>query len=165
MEKYGDKIKRIYGLEPDPKTFEKLHQNVSTMCGLADRTVLVNCAASDKKHNVRFFSAEIAGHIIAESENTDEGILVSCQKLDDLNVEVKGKLCIKMDIEGNELAALKGAENLLKKYKPELAICLYHKNEDMLELVKYIKSIVPEYNCIIRCPIHMECYASVHRFS
>lgn len=165
-EKYGEKIKKVYALEPDSKTFETLSKNILAWGELADRSVLVNSAASDKKHNVRFFSAEVAGHIITEeSENIDEGILVSCQKLDDLNVEVKGKLCIKMDIEGNELAALKGAENLLKKYKPELAICLYHKNEDMLELVKYIKSIVPEYNCIIRCPIHMECYASVHRFS
>lgn len=52
---------------------------------------------------------------------------------------------IKMDIEGWELDALKGAENCLKNCKPKLAVCVYHRPEDLFNIVNYLKKIVPEY--------------------
>lgn len=52
---------------------------------------------------------------------------------------------IKMDIEGSEEAALKGAVKTIKKYKPKLAICVYHKPDDLCVLPQLIKSMVPEY--------------------
>lgn len=57
---------------------------------------------------------------------------------------------IKMDIEGAELSALKGATEVIKTHKPKLAICLYHKFEDMWEIPLYIHSIVPEYKFYCR---------------
>lgn len=57
---------------------------------------------------------------------------------------------IKMDIEGAELEALIGAKNTIQKYKPNLAICLYHKPEDLWELPLLIHEIEPSYEMYLR---------------
>ncbi len=45
---------------------------------------------------------------------------------------------LKMDIEGSELNALKGAKNLISRFRPKLAISLYHKSEDLFEIPLFI---------------------------
>ena len=57
---------------------------------------------------------------------------------------------IKMDIEGAELSALKGLEETIKKFKPKLAICVYHKGKDIFEIPEYLISIFPEYNFYLK---------------
>ena len=52
---------------------------------------------------------------------------------------------IKLDIEGAEGAALQGATDIIKKYRPKLAICLSHSFKDMFELPLLIKSMNPNY--------------------
>jgi hypothetical protein len=55
-----------------------------------------------------------------------------------------------MDIEGAELDALKGAEETIKRDKPKLAICIYHKDSDFVETPEYIHEFVPEYRLYVR---------------
>ena len=57
---------------------------------------------------------------------------------------------IKMDVEGVEPEALKGAEQTLRKHKPVLGISIYHKPQDLIDIPKYIKEIVPEYKFYFR---------------
>jgi len=52
---------------------------------------------------------------------------------------------IKLDVEGSEEAILKGATETIRKFKPKLAICVYHKKDDLIVLPKLIKEILPEY--------------------
>ena len=46
---------------------------------------------------------------------------------------------IKMDIEGAEAKALEGSTNLLKLWKPDLAIAAYHRPEDFISLYSQLK--------------------------
>lgn len=57
---------------------------------------------------------------------------------------------IKMDVEGSELESLKGAKKTIQKYKPKLAICLYHKEEDIFDIPEYLMGIMPCYNFYLR---------------
>ena len=57
---------------------------------------------------------------------------------------------MKMDIEGSELEGLKGARKTIQRDKPKLAICIYHRLEDMTEIPLYIKELVPEYKLYVR---------------
>lgn len=66
---------------------------------------------------------------------------------------------VKMDIEGAELSALRGMKCFIKQYEPYLAICLYHKEEDIYEIPRYIKELVPSYRLYLRGGFHLECWA------
>jgi hypothetical protein len=52
---------------------------------------------------------------------------------------------IKMDIEGAEQEALRGARQTLARYRPRLAISAYHKREDPLEIPALVRSARPDY--------------------
>lgn len=48
---------------------------------------------------------------------------------------------VKMDIEGSELAALKGGERTIRRSRPKLAISLYHRPEDFFAIPLWIASL------------------------
>lgn len=57
---------------------------------------------------------------------------------------------IKMDIEGAEIEALKGAEKTIKLCKPKLAICIYHEPDHLYRIPLMIKEMVSEYKFYVR---------------
>lgn len=78
---------------------------------------------------------------------------IGMEKVEVVSIDevIKDKITfIKMDIEGSEMNALRGAVKTIAKNKPRLAICVYHKPEDILEIPAFILSLVPEYKLYLR---------------
>ena len=57
---------------------------------------------------------------------------------------------MKMDLEGGEMATLRGSMNMIAKWHPKLAICIYHKPEDWVTIPQFIKSLSSEYRFYVR---------------
>lgn len=56
---------------------------------------------------------------------------------------------VKMDIEGAELSALKGAERTLRAFRPTLAISAYHREEDLVDIPAYIDGLELGYEFLL----------------
>ncbi len=64
---------------------------------------------------------------------------------------------IKMDIEGAEIEALRGAEGCLRAHRPKLAISLYHSLEDFCRIPRYLASLDLGYRFFLKhATIHAE---------
>jgi len=147
MRKYCKNIKKVYAFEPDPENFALCQQKKAQFHldevellpfgTWSERTTLHFDARSDTDSRVCDF-----GEITVPVTTIDETIA-------ERNPKEKVTF-IKMDIEGSELEALKGAKEVIQRDKPKLAICIYHKPEDMTEIPLYIKELVPEYRLFIR---------------
>ena len=83
---------------------------------------------------------------ISEIFNTGEGEEVEVITLDEFVEENNFEVgLIKLDVEGYELEVLTGAKETVKKFKPVMAISIYHRGQDFFEIPKLVKNLVPEY--------------------
>lgn len=57
---------------------------------------------------------------------------------------------INADVEGGELDLLKSLESIIIANRPVLAVCVYHKASDLVEIPDYIQSIVGDYYFVLR---------------
>jgi FkbM family methyltransferase len=139
---------KIFGFEPNPASYRATVDNLAKW-GLGDAVVIPKGAWSSESE-LRFTSeyGADAGAGGARIANFGE-ITVPTTTLDNA-LKDEPVTFIKMDIEGAELEALKGAEGLLKKQKPRLAVCLYHKPEDIVEIPEFLYRAGPDYRFYIR---------------
>lgn len=139
LERRGiDSYQEIISFEPDPKNFAKLES-----LGLC-RHRCIPKGVSDREDILYFHSENDSGRF---DESGD--IRIEVDSIDHIVGEGDVTM-IKMDIEGAELCALRGAEKVIKRCHPLLAICIYHKKEDLYEIPQYIMDLVPEYKLYVR---------------
>lgn len=65
---------------------------------------------------------------------------------------------IKADVEGMEMALLRGARKTIEEQRPKLAISVYHDFDHLFTVAEYVKSLVPSYRMAVRhhAPVLME---------
>ncbi|SLM30733.1 hypothetical protein MTBBW1_2380057 [Desulfamplus magnetovallimortis] len=137
----------IFAFEPTPSSFDAMIQTINKL-QLSNITPI--CAALwNKNEKVSFWESPLTSH--ANTINSHGELKVDAVCLDDFIIDhnINQIDLIKMDIEGAELKALYGAAQTIKKFKPKLQICLYHKIEDLWQIPIFIKDLVPEYEIYI----------------
>lgn len=94
-------------------------------------------------------TAASTGSSVAEKVDGKEIEVIWTAAIDDIVGEDKVTF-IKLDVEGAELKALQGAERTIRRYRPRLAVSIYHKPEDVIEIPEYILSLHEDYRLYIR---------------
>lgn len=154
LKQKNGKFKKIIAFEPDEYNFARLKEQVDKECdkwnllkeqfelypyGIGER-----CSIGGFE---RYGENDGLGSKIVSSFSEEEGG-VRIVSLDDFLTEPYSFL--KADIESYEYQMLLGAQNGIKKYKPLLAICIYHNSVDFYTIPLLIKSILPEYKIAVR---------------
>ena len=135
------RFKYIYAFEPDECNYRNLADNHQQ-----DNIRLFPMGLYDEDEEITFLSGKGGSSQI--QEDGEDKIRVCA--FDHLDVPDKKVTFVKMDIEGSELKALQGMEKTIQECKPKLAICIYHKFEDLWEIPLLIKKFVPDYRLYIR---------------
>lgn len=94
-----------------------------------------------------FSANEQVGYASKISEHG--GIEVEADSID--NVLSGNKVTyIKLDVEGAEIETLKGAIETIRAQKPKMAISIYHKPEDIIEIPLFMEKLDMDYKYYIR---------------
>ncbi len=57
---------------------------------------------------------------------------------------------LKADVEGMEMALLKGAQATIRRHRPKISICVYHYPTDIPDVANYLSELVPDYKFALR---------------
>jgi FkbM family methyltransferase len=144
----GLNITSAYLFEPDIYNFQKL---VNNMKKNKFATQCIPCALWNKIEVLKFLSGKFESSKI-DTSGTD---LVLGTALDSFffNTEIN---YVTLDVEGAEINSLLGMESTIAKYKPDLAICIYHKPDDWWLIPKII------FHMAIKHSINYKFYLRVH---
>jgi FkbM family methyltransferase len=155
----GDKGK-VIAFEPDSVNFEKLERNINLNC--LTNVIAIKKGVYSKNTSLAFDSSHDEGAHVLSDGQADPNTCVSVVTLDS-ELELLGIQrvdFIKMDVEGAEIEAIKGAVRILASNDVHLAIASYHEVDGKptsSELEKLLTS--QNYKTETTFPSHITTYA------
>jgi FkbM family methyltransferase len=127
--------------EPGPEQFALSKEKLA---GLRDIEI-VQAGLSDRCGKVLFDPDAPGRSFISETGSQEISVVALDEHMAGQRVTF-----IALDIEGEELLALKGGKGIIKEQKPKLAISAYHKPEDIWEIPFLLKEYNPDYRLYLR---------------
>lgn len=146
------RVDKIICFEPDKKNFHSLKfrtERLKNEWNLDDKKVILFPYGVSEKTSEGFVQSSsstdgLSSKIVQEAC----GELIKIVALDDV---IKEKVdFIKADIESYEYKMLLGAEKIIKKYEPCLAVCIYHNATDFFSIPLLIKKMLPKAKFAVR---------------
>jgi len=131
---------RIYYFEPEPEFFKLSQDTLKRYRNIE----YINKGLWSESKKIKFDNS-----LGAASKIDKNGIIeVDLTSLDET---LNGKTdFIKLDIEGAEFEALTGAEQIIKKYKPKIAVCVYHNQNDFIRIPDLLLNYNSSYKVYLR---------------
>lgn len=142
---------QVIAVEPEPTNIACLEANFQEE--IADgRVVVVKAGVWDQKGTLELSMSpdehNTGMHSFVEPAQPHKVYMAPVFPLDhivhDLGLERVD--FIKMDIEGAERQALRGAQQTLRRFKPHMAICTYHLDDDPTVIPSIVRGIEPSYS-------------------
>lgn len=143
----GGKYKKYIAIEADKDLYTELNKKVKENGYQNVQTH--NIACWNEKTFLKFQSTKALINKASAHITEDGDISVQADTLDNL-LKDEQVTYLKMDIEGAEEMALKGASRVIQRNNPILAICIYHRLEDYYKIPLIIKGFNQEYELFVR---------------
>lgn len=134
----GISLEAVAAYEPDEANFRKLAETVRT--NHIPNAALWPCGVYSTTKQLRFATGQGEASLIT---NNGEAV-IQCVSLDESAPNFAPTL-IKMDIEGAELEALRGAEKTIAAFHPGLALSIYHTPTHLWEIPLWVAQIARKY--------------------
>jgi FkbM family methyltransferase len=145
---------QVISFEPNPETRKALEWNIASVGGLDRATVMAKGAWNEAgafTMTVDPFRPGRSSVVVPSPDQAAYQVEVELGRLDDMASMVPRVDFIKMDIEGAEINALKGATEILSRWKPQLSIAVEHTDDRLRnaeEVRETVLAINPKYLCI-----------------
>ncbi|MEG0636532.1 MAG: FkbM family methyltransferase, partial [Pseudomonas sp.] len=146
LEQHFGPVKQAYLFEPElPPYYEALKR-------FSEReNVLIFNMGLDAVASRANYRPELSCDSLDEIRGPISPSVVSFIQGTPLDVLVQGKVGLfKLDIEGMEERALRGATAVIQRERPVLAVCAYHRADDYWKLIDAVTAIRPDYRIGIR---------------
>jgi FkbM family methyltransferase len=131
----------IYAFEPDPVTFEKLKANFRD----EPRVHPFHAGLHSRGGSLRFRDDASRGAIFAADGEIEMPVTTIDDVLGDRRLTY-----VKMNIEGAEIDALTGGRKAIGKWRPRLAISVYHRASDLWRIPQLVLELNPDYRLYLR---------------
>lgn len=134
---------KVYSFEFIPSNIEIFCKNLKLNPHLADAIEIVQHPVWENSGKKLYFNdCGPASTVSVARKSTSDGETVTLSIDDLVNEKQLNRVdLIKMDIEGAEPFAIRGAEETIREFRPKLAIAVYHDLSDFYTITRYIESL------------------------
>lgn len=136
---------RVYAFDMVPAHCRVIEANLNANPALANRIRLFPFGVSSMDRNVGAKASDSGGINPAAHLNLDTDPMRSIDSMV-ADGSIERVDFIKMDVEGSELDVLKGCEESLRRWRPKLAISIYHRLEDYYAVSDYLAGLELDYS-------------------
>jgi len=150
LTKLNKKIDYVVSFEPDTSNIKKLNEEILKQKQTFDDVkFMVYPCGIWSSNSILSFSNNSQSNSSLVRDVSEDKIQIMTVSLDDTIIGLAPNY-IKLDIEGAEYDAVLGMKDIIQKQSPSLAICLYHKSQDLWELPLLVNELNQNYDMYLR---------------